>query len=230
MSVDRTAFSKHIRTQLSTSDLPVSGELDCGPPLGIQEHLVAEPIRNGLLGHGLLAEVTHAIGESALAPSNLNSSLKSGNVVLLHEAEPYTRKLVTVNKNRCLASDKEACTVLLMPNTKRKLVPVAKPSKADGTQKKRKPLEVGPDNRTLPQRLHWLMGQNGVSQAGLARMCSEYYATFVPDCQDKVKQQHIFNVLQGQESSSILPLIAQVFDVSDMWLQYGIGPMERAKH
>lgn len=68
---------------------------------------------------------------------------------------------------------------------------------------------------------------NNVGQTQLARMCSEFYATFVPHDHEKVKQQHIFNLLQGQSNAWYLPLIAAVFDVSDLWLQLGIGPRDR---
>lgn len=87
--------------------------------------------------------------------------------------------------------------------------------------------EVGPDGQTMAQRLNRLMVERGVKQAELARMCSEFYATFIPGTEDKVKQQHIFNLLQGQSGAWYLSLVAHVFDVSDLWLQFGIGKKER---
>lgn len=90
--------------------------------------------------------------------------------------------------------------------------------------------EVGPDGRTLAQRVILLMSERNIGQTELARMCSEYYGAFLPDTEDKIKQQHIFNIIQGQASSSALPLMAAVFDVSDLWLQFGIGPRERKKN
>ena len=87
--------------------------------------------------------------------------------------------------------------------------------------------EVGADGLTLAQRLFSLMTERGITQAELARMCSRYYATFIQAEDDVVKQQHIFNVLNGQESSWILSLVAVSLDVSDLWLQFGIGHKDR---
>lgn len=95
-------------------------------------------------------------------------------------------------------------------------------------RKKRVPeQDIGPDGRTLSQRVIMLMTDRGIGQTELARLCSDYYATFVPGEDDKVKQQHIFNLIRGQSSAWALPLIAAVFDVSDLWLQFGIGKKER---
>lgn len=108
--------------------------------------------------------------------------------------------------------------------------PKRKPAAALPKSPKRKATpdpEIGPDGRTLAQRVILLMEERGIGQTQLARMCSEYYATFNPGVEDKVKQQHIFNVLQGQSSTQALPLLAAVFDVNEMWLQYGIGKRER---
>jgi len=88
--------------------------------------------------------------------------------------------------------------------------------------------EIGADGLTLAQRLFSLMTERGITQAELARMCSRYYATFISSDDDVVKQQHIFNVLNGQESSWILCLVAVSLDVSDLWLQFGIGLKQRA--
>lgn len=88
---------------------------------------------------------------------------------------------------------------------------------------------MGPDGLTMAQRVIQLMEEQDVGQSDLARMCSRYLSSFVPGADDRVKQQHIFNIIQGQESSWVLPLIAAVFDVSDMWLQFGIGNRKRVK-
>lgn len=115
--------------------------------------------------------------------------------------------------------------LLTMSTPKRK--PVTAPSKQPKRKRTPEP-EVGPDGRTFAQRVVLLMEERGIGQTQLARMCSEYYATFMPTVEDKVKQQHIFNVMQGQSSTQALPLMAAVFDVNEMWLQYGIGKRERA--
>jgi hypothetical protein len=109
------------------------------------------------------------------------------------------------------------------------MVPLAKkkPGVSRGGKGTRKRLDVGPDGLTFPQRLYAVMTEHGIGQTELARRCSEYYATFVPAAEERVKQQHVFNALGGQSSSEFLPLMAAVLDVNELWLQFGIGKRER---
>lgn len=142
----------------------------------------------------------------------------------LHEYGRYTRNLVGVNKNARLTGNNGPCTVLDMTATKRRRLadkPLTKPRKATEP-------DIGPDGLTVGQRVSRLMIERDVGQTELARMCSELYAAFVPSVEGKVKQQHIFNLLKKDQSSAwCLALIASVFDVHDLWLQYGIGRKER---
>lgn len=99
-----------------------------------------------------------------------------------------------------------------------------------GRAKRKKSAEpsAGPDGLTMSQRLFRLMAERDIGQTDLARLCSQYYTAFVPDAEpDVVKQQHIFNIIQGQSSSWVIPLIAAVLEVNELWLQLGIGPKER---
>lgn len=221
---------KNVGTEIHASDNPLGGKLQPRPPLRIDQHLLAEPIRNELLASLFVSELPELGGELCLAAAcEFDDALERNNVVSLHKERKYTRNLVDVNKFASLTTDKDVCTVLDMTSVKRK----AKPSPAVQAKRKRAPEpEVGPDGRTLAQRVILLMSESRIGQSDLARMCSAYYATFYPTIEEpKVKQQHIFNLLQGQASSAALPLIAAVFDVSDIWLQYGIGPKERGpKH
>jgi len=87
---------------------------------------------------------------------------------------------------------------------------------------------VGPDGLTFGQRLQKLMNDKDVGQTALARMCSDYYRALVPGAPDDVvQQQHIFNIVKGQDSAWCMPLIATVLDVRDLWLQVGVGPRDR---
>jgi hypothetical protein len=223
---------ENIGTQIPTSDGRVGGKLEGGPPDRINERPALQPIRNRLLADGSHLSVRRRIElevlpklrcKSDLVSGDLDGSLERNNVVFLgHGQERYTRNLVRVNKSLCLTANKDTCTVLNMATHK----------KLQTTEKtvRRKPKavpEVGPDGQTLAQRLTRLMVERDVGQTELARMCSEFYATFVPVTEDKVKQQHIFNLLQGQANAWCLPLVAHVFDVSDLWLQFGIGKKER---
>jgi hypothetical protein len=179
---------------------------------------------------GFDAVPAHASSQLGLAvASNLDGLHQGRNIgrnvlSLRHARESSTRILVHANKESGLAAVPEPCTVLTMPNTKRKPVPLpaAQPKKKRAAEQ-----EPGPDGLTLAQRLIRLMNEREVSQTELARMCSQYYSAFVSGADDKVKQQHIFNIIQGQASSWALPLIAAVFEVNEMWLQFGIGAKER---
>lgn len=226
------ARSKHIGTEIPAGDGILGSEFDGRPPLSTNQNLVVQPVPNQLLGgsSGATAVLSHLGGEGRLPARKVNRAPKRidmGNVVYLHDAEFNTTFLVGVNKNAGLTRHKEACRVLSMPTPKKK--PSSALARSAGRRRVSAP-EVGPDGLTLPQRLHRLMAGTGIGQTELARMCSELYSTFVPASQDKVKQQHIFNLLQGQSNAWCLPLVATVFDVNDMWLQFGIGPKERKKN
>jgi len=220
---------KHVGTEILASDSSTSGELESGPPLGIEQNFVFQPVRNVLLSHLpalLRREGPKFLCETGLAPCDVNRPTQGSNVRFIHRHVLYTRKIVTVNKKPGLTSNKGPCIVLDMQQRARK----TPESVSKKTKKKRQAeIEVGPDGLTLAQRVLRLMSERGVGQTELARMCSQYYSAFVPTQDDKVKQQHIFNIIQGQASAWALPLIAAVFDVSDMWLQFGIGPKERGQ-
>lgn len=220
-------FREHIRSQLVSSHSEVSGALDERPPLSIQKSLVVDPVRNRLLADSGPTSSTNASCEAGLAPGVLDGALQRGNVRFLHEHRAYTRQIVNVNKAVCFSEHQEVCKVLHMNTAQKKAVPPAlrKPQR----KRKEKPQPVvGPDGLTLSRHVRLLMTERGIGQTELARMCSEYYATFVPGAEDVVKQQHIFNLLAGQSSVDYLPLLAAVFDVNEMWLQFGIGKRDRA--
>lgn len=226
---------EHVGTEIAPSDAVISNELECGPPLSPNEDALAQPVRNSLLAYSdaftfrrrVVAEkLSHAIGKLMLPASELYSPSKGSNVVLLHD-RIVTRNCVVVNKDPRLTEAKDSCTVLQMPITKKR--PVKTPSGRGGPSRKAEPI-VGPDGFTMSQRVLRLMTEQGMGQAALARACSEYYAAFIPGDSDRVKQQHIFNIIQGQDSSWVVPLIAGVFDVNVLWLQFGIGKRELQTH
>lgn len=223
---------ENIGTKIPASNSRVGSKLEGGPPDGINERPALQPVRNCLLADGSHLSVRRRIElevlpklrcKNDLASGDLDSALERSNVVFLgHGDRKYTRNLVAVNKSLCLTPHKKTCTVLDMATHKK----VRTPEKVVRRKPKAVP-EVGPDGQTLAQRLTRLMVERDVGQTELARMCSEFYATFVPGPEDKVKQQHIFNLLQGQANAWCLPLVAHVFDVNDLWLQFGIGNKER---
>lgn len=216
---------KDVRTQILPSNLVPGNCFNSRPPFGVEQDLVGQPVGNGLLANGRSIEVvTDAFGEGRLASGNRDRAFESGNVVSLH-APSVTRILVGVNKEDCFSEDKEACIVLNM-TTPRQRERQAKQPKAPSRPRP----EVGPDGLTMPQRLERLMTDRGVGQTDLARMCSQFFASYYPAMDGAVQQQHIFNLLHKQSDSWVSPLIAHVFDVNALWLQFGIGPKERTKN
>lgn len=224
MSADETTLGEHIRAQIDSGDGVAGGLLDERPPFRVEKNLVIDPIRDRLLAHSGPAGVTNTRSKSGLAPGDIDRSLERCNVRFIHEHRKYTRILVHVNKDDCLTVNKEACTVVSMPTTKRK----PKQTAPESRPKRVKVLDRGPDGMTFPQRLSALMVERGVGQTELAKRCSQLYASFFPDGpDDKVKQQHIFNAMGTQSTSEFLPLIAVALDVNELWLQFGVGPKIR---
>jgi hypothetical protein len=222
---------KDVGTEVAPSDASISNGLDCRPIFGADENLITQPVRNSLLAYAdafsvrrrvVRKELPHPLRELNLVAGNGNRSLQGRNVVLLHGTH-ITRNRVLVNKAVCLTDTKDSCTVLHMPTTKKK------PHKQQGAVprpvRKSEPI-VGPDGFTMSQRVLQLMAEQGMSQTDLAKACSQYYAAFMPGELERVKQQHIFNIIQGQDSSWVVTLIAGVFDVNALWLQFGIGKRE----
>lgn len=239
--------SKKVGAKITPSDSTIRGELDRSPPLGANDDSLLGPVRDELLACSAGAGIggAHTLGQNVLGAAQGDRALESsnlliggvdlslggdrfGSVISFHAAKHSTRYLVRKHKLSCLTAVEGGRTVLQMTQPVRK----PKPAPAPKARKKRSTeQEVGADGFTLAQRLFRLMDERGVTQTQLARMCSQYYAAFVKDApDDKVKQQHIFNIIQGQSSSWALPLIAAVFEVNEMWLQFGIGAKERVKN
>jgi hypothetical protein len=216
--------TKNIRPKMSSRN-PVGGDVLKGrPPLRLDQSCVFEPIRNGLLADaGPAHELRDPLGKSRLGTGNLNGATERSNVRFLHGHGKYTRFLVDVNKEQCLTDDKEPCIVLQMPEPQRK----ERARKSPKKRRARLAPAIGPDGLAFGQRVQKLMTEKDIGQTALARMCSDFYRTFVLDAEDCVQQQHIFNIISGQESAWCMPLIAEVFDVRELWLQLGIGPRER---
>jgi len=216
--------AENVGAQIAPSNLAVSDGLDSRPVLGVEKDAVLQPVRHGLLLEGRpLHHLGQPFCEGGLAATgNSDCSTERGNVRFLHTARQYTSFLVGVNKNASFSNNKETCNVLQMP------VPQRKDQKPAPSKKRpKKAPVVGPDGLTFAQRVQRLMTEKDVGQTELARMCSDYFRSFVTGADDVVEQQHIFNIVKGQDSAWCMPLIAAVFDVRELWLQIGIGPRER---
>ena len=224
----RVIARENIGTKIISRHSSPSGFLDQRPPLWVKQDGVLDPVADQLLAGSPssgLPQTSSKIG--LIAARNFDSAPERSNVRFLHERGRYTRNLVTVNKSVCFTDDKEPCTVLVMPKATQK---ASAPTPKRAKRKRTIDPQVGPDGRTLGQRVVLLMSEQNIGQTELARMCSLHFATFVPSVEDKVKQQHIFNIIQGQEGSGVLSLVAAVFDVNDLWLQFGIGDRAKRKN
>lgn len=228
---------ENVRTEVTPGDEVVCSGFDSRPPCGVNQGFTVEPVRDELLAGSIATEGSHPLSELSLATSCLDGAHEGGhvggnsggvsNVVFLHGATRYTRNLVAVNKESCFTSNKETCTVLTMAQPKKQS---AQTPETKAPRKRVQDPEIGPDGLTMAQRLMKEMTLRDLGQQKLAEMCSQYYSAMNPKgAEDKVKQQHIFNILRGQESSFAIPLICAVLELREMWLQFGIGPKERHK-
>lgn len=220
------AASKNIGTQMLAPDLIASDMLNSRPPLGVEQDFVGHPIRDGLLADcGAAQEVGDALSKGKLIPGDLNSSLKSGNVRLIHSARGYTNRFVSVNNPVCVTSNKEACTVLKMTIAKRKQSVRPEPA-----PKKRREAIPGPDGKTLGQRVTEAMAY----ESGRRRF--EYRQVDlvedvnrlgnIPEDQQGKTQQLLSAIMTGKVSRSWLtPFIAGACHVNPLWLGNGAGKM-----
>lgn len=216
--------TENVRTKVATCDLPIGDRLNRRPVFGVEQDAVLEPVGDSLLLETRPAhDLGETLGETRLAATgNVDRAPERSNVRFLHDRRIYTSFLVGRNKEVCLTNNKGPCTVLQMPATQRK------ERKSLPAKRVKRAAVVGPDGLTFGQRLQKLMNDKDVGQTALARMCSENYRALVPGAPDDVvQQQHIFNIIKGQDSAWCMPLIATVLDVRDLWLQLGIGPRDR---
>lgn len=214
-------------------------KLDSRPVLGLDQGLVGQPVGNGLLTERRPAEeISDALSEGNLASGYVDGADKGGNVRFLHPVE-FTRILVGVNKDRDSTSDKGPCSVTYMQTVRKNRLTTA-PLKAkvkSKAPKKIRALEVGPDGLTMPDRLKIAMLEHAPpfhpergGQSQLARACQAVYAGGRENAPATIQQGHIWELLNGQDSSRYLPVVAKVLGVNCLWLQFGIDPKYPAKN
>lgn len=222
------ATTENIGPQILSLDLAASDVLDSGPPLGIKQGFAVQPVRNGLLADGrTIKEIGDALGKGDLAAGDVDSSVQGGNVRFLH-ARHSTRIFVDVNKDIDSTNNKGSCSVVSMLTAKKKKPEVVQPKAK--RPKKPRVLEVGPDGRTMPERLKMIMTEHEPpfipergGQTQLARACQLVYANGRANAPATIQQGHIWELLNGQDSSRYLPVVAKVLGVNCLWLQFGIG-------
>lgn len=223
---------KKTRPKISTRNLDpmlAGDELNRGPIFRIGHNLISEPITDELLAkRGSLHKIRNLGSEGGLTASGSNELFQGDDVRFIHEPHS-TNILVDVNKNSDSIIDKGFCNVLDMETArKRQADTKAKPPRK--AKKTKRVLEVGPDRLTMPERLRSLMldhkppfvpERGGQSQ--LARVAQAIYANGRENAPATIKQAHIWEMLNGQDSSRYLPVVAKVFGVNCLWLQFGIG-------
>lgn len=213
---------EHVRPKVHTGDGLASGELNGSPPVGVDQHLVVQPVRDELLARGRAPELPQFVGEGALATSsNVDSAPQRDNVRFLHGSEKYTNRFVKSTTRFVGQVNKEACNVLAMP--------VRKPQPAPASAKRRKAVP-GADGKTLGQRVNEAMAH----EAG--RRGREYRQSDVLSDVNHlagrwsdnplVTQQMLSAIMLGTVSrSSVTAFIAAACHVNPLWLGQGVGKM-----
>lgn len=221
-----------IGTQVRAGDLLIGDVLESGPPLRIEQSLVFEPVRNGLLGdRGAIKKLSQSISESRLAAGNIDSAPERSNVRFLHGAISYTSMLVKVNKRACVIAHKTPCTVIDMRTRLKTQIAVAapKPKKSAKRRPKAPPL-VGADGLTANQRFKSIIDRSGAQrgwQVHLVRRCNVMVGRNENADSPIVWQQSLSAYYTGVDdlgASESIAVIAEALGVRAMWLQYGKGP------
>lgn len=225
------ASTKDIRPKLLARDAVVSHVLKRRPPNRLKEGPVVEPIRNELLlDAGALQEGRESLRQGGLAASDLNSETKRGDVTFLHTHHLYTSRLVEVNQPTCMTADKSPCTVLKMPNVKKKKA--SRP--ATEKRKRSKPLVTGHDGKTVGKRLAEAMEEKTKAtgreygEMDLVADCNAVVGRSRTD-PPVVSQQMINQILRGEVDgarSSFVSVLAEAMTVRAVWLQHGWGKMK----
>lgn len=224
------ALPEYVGPELVARNLLVGDSLDSGPPLGLEQGLARQPIRNGLLtDSGAIHEFGDAIRQRGLASGNDNRSFQRGNVFFIdfrHKQGLYTRMLVHVNEHACFTSHKDACTVLYMKSAKHKLVP-AETQRPKKPRKPRAPEQPGPEGTFFRERLEIAMQEKrpGYTAKDLERDCN-IISGRPPDAEKAfVSQQLISQMRKGKNlSSKYSTVMAEALNVRGPWLQFGFLP------
>lgn len=222
--------SEHVGTKLNARDLVVGHSFDSRPPLGIEQRLVGEPVRNELLGNGrTIHELCEPVRKRGLATTRkADRALKSADVLLFRRHTPvfYTNQFVAVNNPVCVTDESSTRTVVSMDHARAK------------RQEKRapKPSSVraavpGPDGKTLGQRVNEAMAyKSGIQKAqylpsDLKRDVARIMQIPQADIDAKL-QQRLSAITTGKVSESpISAAIAAACGVNPLWLCYGWGKM-----
>jgi hypothetical protein len=219
---------ENVGSEIHASDLSVSRKLNRGPPLGFEQDLVVDPVRDVLLARGSEPVLTHASRQSSLgSPGDLDGSLQSGNVGFIHRHPKYTNGFVRVNNSVCVTPHKEACSVLDMATSRQKQAPPMRPPKAPSSKRVAKP---GSDGQTLGQRVAMAMafatGRRGQEYTE-ADLLSDVNRLAGAPLDSPLLSQQALNAIRNNKvsRSAFSHLIAKACAVNADWLAFGIGKM-----
>jgi hypothetical protein len=219
---------ENVGPKILARDLPASRKLDPRPPLGVEQHLVVDPIRDVLLAGSSEPVLPHASGQGGLGASgDLDGPVEGGNVGFIHRHPKYTNAFVRVNNSVCVTAHKEACTVLDMATSRSKHVTQLRPHKEPSSKRVAKP---GPDGQTLGQRVAVAMGfaagRRGGEYTEADLLSDVNRMAGAPPDSPLLSQQALNAIRQNKVSRSAFShLIAKACGVSPDWLAFGIGKM-----
>jgi hypothetical protein len=220
---------KNIRTEISPRDLPVSRTLNEGPPIGLEQQLLAHPVRNRLLGDAGVPESAHLRGESSLAPpSDDDRSLQSRKVTFLHGHPKYTNRFVLSTTPFVSHEHKEVCKVLDMAQSRS--VALKRPVRPAKLPKEKREALPGLDGKTLGQRVSEAMayksGRLGYEYRPVDLLADVNRLAHATPNDPFLSQQMLSAILTNKVTkTSKTPFIAMACGVSIGWLVQGVGKM-----
>jgi|SRR5581483_1445448 len=218
--------TEDIGSQIQARNLLSGDVLDRGPPLGIQEHFVTQPIGDRrLLDSRSIEENGNTAGQLNLATRNLYSTTKGSNVVWLH-ARQYKAANDYVKKAPYMISYEAPYILDVMAKRK---------ASAEARLRRAKELTVWPDGRTANQRFEeafteWRQqvpsGAKLKTETDLSRACN-VIAGFPADQDPPYLSQPMINQLLSGEvdasRSQFLDVAAEVMGFRSIWIRTGAG-------
>ena len=222
--------AEDIRTQIAARNLLVGDVLDGGPPLSLEENLIAQPIRNGrLLDRGSIQERRDPLGQFDLASGDLDGTTQRSNVIWLHERQ-YKPPYDNVKKAPYMTGNKAAYMLDFVAATKKKR------SMDDSRIRRVEELRVwAVDNRTANARFteafkEWATqvpaGQSDRTQMDLVRACNLIVGLPEDHEPPYVSQPMISQLLGGKvdaSTSAFLDVLAEAMGFRSVWIRTGAG-------
>jgi hypothetical protein len=227
MEISRGVFAgEDVGSDVFARDLSVSRKLDAGPPFGIDQYFVVDPVRDVLLARGGEPRLAHAGSQGRLRTGDLDSPLQGGNVGFIHRHPKYTNAFVRVNNSVCVTDNKGTCNLLDMATARSKQAPLQSPKTASS----KRVAKPGVDGQTLGQRVAIAMGvatgRRGIEYTE-SDLLSDVNRMAGATLDNPLLSQQTLNAIRGNKvsRSAFSGLIARACGVNADWLAFGIGKM-----